>query len=201
MKDLSPGGMLILTAETLDPQTEVNFRFNLPPIPPGHPIEGQGVVVRRTPGTSMGIQFVQLKDDDWKAIAEWAKSGQKKRILVADDDPAILRVVEKLLSHRGYEVITAQDGLEALTRVNEERPDAILLDIGMPGLNGLEVCAKLRATEATAAIPVGFLTARTEREYQKQALELGAVLWITKPFRPDKLATFVRVLFSQRKSP
>lgn len=72
-EDISEGGLLIQSPETFAPNTEVTFRFNLPPIPPGRPIEGQGMIVRAEPGIKMGIQFLLLTDADRKAIAEFVQ--------------------------------------------------------------------------------------------------------------------------------
>lgn len=124
----------------------------------------------------------------------------KKKILVADDDPAILQVVKMLLSSEGYEVITAVDGLDALRKAAREEPDAILLDISMPDLDGIELCAKLKSKEPTAKIPVGFLTAHEDIEHYGQALKHGGVVYLTKPFRREKLISLVGTLLSEHPS-
>ena len=121
-----------------------------------------------------------------------------KRILIADDDPSIRRIVQMVLTHEGLKVIVAEDGEDAFQKAITEKPDAILLDIRMPKMDGLELCSKLKATEATADIPVGFLTAQKELESYKQAQELGGVLYITKPFKPERLVDTVGVLLSSR---
>jgi DNA-binding response OmpR family regulator len=123
---------------------------------------------------------------------------QGKRILVADDDPPILRIVDMVLSRQGVEVLTAADGDQAFQLAVTEKPDAILLDIRMPGMNGLELCAKLKATDSTADIPVGFLTAEKDIETYKLAQELGSALFITKPFKPDRLVDTIGILLSAR---
>ena len=120
----------------------------------------------------------------------------KKKVLVADDDPDTLRLVSLLLSRHGLTVITAEDGEEAFQKALTEKPDAILLDIMLPRMDGLAVCAKLKAEEKTAPIPVGFLTARTDLESFKQAQQRGGLLYITKPFKPERLVTLVHVLLS-----
>jgi len=122
-----------------------------------------------------------------------------KRILIADDDPSIRRIVQIVLSHHGLTVITAEDGEDAFQKAITEKPDAILLDIRMPKMDGLELCSKLKATETTAHIPVGFLTAEKELESYKQAQELGGMLYITKPFKPERLVDTVGVLLSSRR--
>lgn len=127
-----------------------------------------------------------------------AKLTPSKKILVADDDPDTLRVLTKVLSHEGFKVITAQDGREALKKATRERPAAILLDIIMPKLDGIEVCAKLKAQKITANIPVGFLTARTDTEAYRQALEQGGMFYLTKPFEYEELVNFVGLLLASR---
>ena len=122
-----------------------------------------------------------------------------KRVLIADDDPSIRRIVQIVLSHHGLTVITAEDGEDAFQKAITEKPDAILLDIRMPKMDGLELCSKLKATETTAHIPVGFLTAEKELESYKQAQELGGMLYITKPFKPERLVDTVGVLLSSRR--
>lgn len=74
-RDISVDGLLVQARETFDPQTEVVFRVNLPPIPPGRLIEGQGIVVRTQPGVEMAIQFIQVKEADRQAIAEFVRQG------------------------------------------------------------------------------------------------------------------------------
>lgn len=123
---------------------------------------------------------------------------KKKKILVADDDPSILRLVEIMLTRHGLAVITAKDGEEAFEKAVLEKPDAILLDIKMPKLDGLQLCSKLKATESTAAIPVAFVTAQKDVGFFREAQELGSILYITKPFKPEKLIDAVGLLLSSR---
>ena len=126
---------------------------------------------------------------------------EKKLVLVAEDDPAIRRLVEIALQKSGLDVITAEDGEEAFQKAIIERPNAILTDIMMPRMNGLELTSRLKKTPSTARIPVGLLTAQRELEYYKGALELGSTLYITKPFRPDNLVTMVNLLLSGKRKP
>jgi len=126
------------------------------------------------------------------------KEPAKKKVLVADDDVSILRLVEMMLTRHGLTIITARDGEEAFEKAVMEVPDAILLDINMPKLDGFQLCSKLKATKSTANIPVGFLTAAKEVESYKQAQELGGILYVTKPFKPEKLIDAVGLLLSSR---
>lgn len=115
------------------------------------------------------------------------------KILVVDDVPENVRLLEAVLVHRGYEVVTATDGPAALDVVETEEPDLILLDVMMPGLDGYAVCSQLRANHATAALPVIMVTSSVGQE-RKKAIEAGADDFIPKPFNHDELLTRVRSL-------
>lgn len=127
-----------------------------------------------------------------------ADAAPKKKILVADDDASILRLVQMMLARHGLTIITARDGEEAFQKAVTEKPDAILLDIKMPKLDGFQVCSKLKATQTTASIPVGFFTAQRDIDSYKQAQELGGLLYITKPFNPERLIDTVGLLLAAR---
>jgi DNA-binding response OmpR family regulator len=113
------------------------------------------------------------------------------RILVADDDPVIVRLLQVNFRLEGYEVETAAHGEEALRKAKELRPELILLDVMMPGLDGWEVCRRLKDDPAIAEIPVLFLSARAQEEDRKRGLELGVVDYVTKPFDPGELVALV----------
>jgi CheY-like chemotaxis protein/class 3 adenylate cyclase len=115
------------------------------------------------------------------------------KILVVDDVPENVRLLEAVLVPRGYAVVTANDGLEALELVATEEPDLILLDVMMPGLDGYAVCSHLRANDDTAVLPVIMVTSSIGQEKTK-AIEAGADDFIPKPFNHDELLTRVRSL-------
>ena len=121
---------------------------------------------------------------------------EAKKILIAEDDPGTRRIVTIALEKAGLKVIQAKDGAEAFDMARQLRPDAILLDIGLPKMDGLEVCKKLHSTPGTAGIPVGFLTAHVESESYQEAAKTGGVLFMPKPFKPEKLANFVNILLA-----
>jgi len=120
-------------------------------------------------------------------------SDRPAKILVVDDVPENVRLLEAVLVPRGYEVVTATDGLAALDLVETEEPDLILLDVMMPGLDGYAVCRHLRANDATAVLPVIMVTSSFGQEKRK-AIEAGADDFIPKPFNHDELLTRVRSL-------
>jgi len=119
------------------------------------------------------------------------------RILVADDDPMIIRLLEIKLSQAGYDVISAEDGLQALDAATKQVPDLIVLDGMMPGLDGFEVLRRLRDQPGTRNIPIIVLTARDQREDVEDALSSGASSYLVKPVNPhDLIAVIARHLAS-----
>ena len=111
---------------------------------------------------------------------------KKPVVLAVDDTPENLDVVKGLLSAQ-YVVKAAINGMMALKIAEKQLPDLILLDIRMPNMDGYEVCRKLKANEATADIPVIFLTGESDAASEADALEVGAAGYITKPIDPDAL--------------
>lgn len=113
-------------------------------------------------------------------------------VLVVDDQPANVRLVGTVLSDAGFDVMPATSGEQALARLQHAQPDLILLDMRMPGMDGFEVLERLRRDAALADIPVIFLTAAAERELVVEALDAGAVDYLTKPFVAEELVARVR---------
>lgn len=115
-------------------------------------------------------------------------------ILVVDDEPAVLRLVELNLELDGYVVITASNGVEAIDLASQHRPDLIVLDVMMPGLDGLEVAERLKSDPATQAIPIIFLSARSAASDVSLGLAAGAASYMTKPFDAAVLSAKIAAL-------
>jgi DNA-binding response OmpR family regulator len=116
------------------------------------------------------------------------------RVLAVDDDPTILRLLQVNLEMDGHEVFTAEDGEMALVRAREVAPQVVLLDVMMPNLDGWQVCERLRADEATADLPVVFLSARAQESDLARGHAVGADAYVTKPFDPLELVELVERL-------
>jgi two-component system KDP operon response regulator KdpE len=118
------------------------------------------------------------------------------KILIADDDPQILRALRITLTARGYDVVIARDGNQAISAAIDEHPDLVVLDLGMPGLTGIEVIEALRGwTE----IPILVVSGRSESFDKVDALDAGADDYVTKPFAADELLARIRAL--SRRTP
>jgi len=119
---------------------------------------------------------------------------QKPRILCVDDEPANLKLLEALLAPRGYEVIKATDGKEALEKLNEQGMDIVLLDVMMPEINGFEVCKKIKEDNRYRHIPVVMITALRSREDRIKGIEAGAEDFISKPFDHGEVLARIKML-------
>jgi DNA-binding response OmpR family regulator len=117
-----------------------------------------------------------------------------QHILVVDDDLAVAKTVERALLLEGYRVTVAHDGHESLLRARQDTPDLAVLDVVMPGMNGIELCQRLRATPGLSAIPVLFLTAKHEITDKAAGFGAGADDYLTKPFDVRELVMRVRAL-------
>src|SRR6516225_1157645 len=112
-------------------------------------------------------------------------------ILVVDDEPRIVQLVRDYLEHGGFTVLTASDGASALRSARTGKPDLVVLDLGLPGVDGLDVARSLRRE---GVVPIIMLTARTEESDKLVGLELGADDYLTKPFSPKELVARVRAV-------
>src|SRR5262245_16340186 len=119
---------------------------------------------------------------------------RRSRVLVADDTESVRSLFERLLSSDGHEVISASDGRAALDAIQRERPDVVLLDVEMPGMDGLEVCRRLKADPATRLTPVVMVTGQTDLSDRIRGIEAGADEFLSKPVHPQELRGRVRSL-------
>ena len=118
-------------------------------------------------------------------------------ILVVDDEPKIVQLVRDYLEHAGFSVITASDGASAIRSAGTGHPDLIVLDLGLPGLDGIDVARTLRRD---TAVPIIMLTARADESDKLVGLELGADDYMTKPFSPKELVARVRAVLRRAES-
>lgn len=119
-----------------------------------------------------------------------------RKILAVDDEKHIVRLVQVNLERQGYEVVTANDGKEALQKVEEEHPDLVVLDVMMPFMDGFEVLQNLRRNPATREIPVIMLTAKAQDADVFKGWQSGVDCYLTKPFNPMELVSFVKRIFN-----
>ncbi len=118
----------------------------------------------------------------------------RKKILIADDEPLILELIEVSLEGLPYEIILASDGDEALRKIWEEHPDLVILDVMMPRKDGFEICRMIKAEPKLSATPVILLSAKGNEEIAKQGEEAGAIMYICKPFSPKQLRSVLNGL-------
>ena len=121
-----------------------------------------------------------------------------RRILIADDEPDLRRMLTAYLKAEGYEPSVAADGPQALERVRAEAPDLVVLDVGMPGIDGFEVLQRIRAD---SDVPVIMLTARSEEVDRVVGLTVGADDYVTKPFSPRELAARIKAVLRRGRRP
>lgn len=120
----------------------------------------------------------------------------RRTILVVDDEPKIVQVVQQYLEQEGFGVLTAADGPSAITTVLRERPDLVVLDLMLPGVDGLQVCREIQRLQPT---PIIMLTAKAEESDKLLGLELGADDYVTKPFSVRELTARIRVVLRRTK--
>ncbi len=126
-------------------------------------------------------------------------SSQRGVVLVVEDEPAIADLLRMYLSREGFQVLVETEGQEALKAVVDHRPSCILLDVGLPGMDGIEVCRRLRAEQDWT--PVLFCTARDDEVDRVLGLELGADDYITKPFSPREVVARVKAVVRRARGP
>lgn len=120
------------------------------------------------------------------------------RIVVCEDDPVILKLLQVALRETGYELLTAPDGVAGLELIERERPDAILTDVTMPRMNGLELADAVRARPDLAHIPIVFLSASAQRTHLEEGFRHGATAYVAKPFRAAELRSALEWVLGDR---
>lgn len=120
------------------------------------------------------------------------------RVLIVDDDPAVTSLLRRAIAYEGYEVATAASGDEALAAAYEQPPDLVVLDVMLPGIDGMEVCRRLRMGDPN--LPILMLTARDEERSEIQGLGVGADDYVTKPFSIEVLVARIRSLLRRTRT-
>lgn len=128
------------------------------------------------------------------------ESTAEGRVLAVDDSPDALHLLSVILKHRGFEVFLADGGVAGLEIARRHSVDAILLDVMMPDMNGLEVCRHLKRAPETASIPVILVTARDDIETRSQGMEIGVADYLTKPLNQEELVRRLRVQIEGRRT-
>jgi DNA-binding response OmpR family regulator len=123
-----------------------------------------------------------------------------KKILVIEDDPAISRLVDYSLRHEGYAVITATNGLEGIRKARQEGPDLVILDVMLPGMDGFEICHRLRDEPDTAQLPILMFSAKAQEVDKNTGLKVGADDYLPKPAAPAEIVGRVGKLLAKKKS-
>jgi len=123
----------------------------------------------------------------------------REKILIVEDEKDIIKMLEYNLKKEGFRILSVQDGEDALDSANKERPDLIILDLMLPGMDGLEVCRNLKGDTKTASIPLIMLTAKSQESDKVVGLELGADDYMTKPFSPRELIARIKAVLRRVK--
>ena len=132
-------------------------------------------------------------------VKEVIKMG--KKILVIEDDPATLRLVDYSLKQEGYEIITASNGLEGIRKARGESPDLVILDVMLPGMDGFEICYRLRSEPTTAKLPILMFSAKAQEIDKDTGIKVGADDYLTKPSAPADIINRVEKLLAKKKGP
>jgi DNA-binding response OmpR family regulator len=136
---------------------------------------------------------LELVDD----IGGTGKKSGRQTVLLVEDEDALRLVLRDLLEREGYSVIEARDGVQALDEIDRAAPDALVLDLNLPRMDGYQVLSHIRARAATATLPVLVLTARGDEDSEVKVFESGANDFITKPFRPRALSARLKALLKK----
>jgi two-component system, OmpR family, alkaline phosphatase synthesis response regulator PhoP len=123
----------------------------------------------------------------------------EKKILVIEDDPATSRLVDYSLRHEGFQVITAFNGLEGIRKATNESPDLVILDVMLPGMDGFEICHRLREQPATAKLLILMFSAKAQDIDKNTGLKVGADDYLSKPAAPAEIVNRVNKLLAKKR--
>ena len=123
-----------------------------------------------------------------------------KKILIIEDDPATQRLVDYSLKQEGYQIISASNGLEGIRKALGESPDLIILDVMLPGMDGFEICYRLRSEPSTANLPILMFSAKAQEIDKDTGIKVGADDYLTKPSAPADIVNHVNKLLAKKKS-
>jgi CheY-like chemotaxis protein len=167
--------------------------------------EGPSAERRKNPLRFPALLVHEGQGADNRAVTDNASapSGWRgpARILVIDDEPSVRFLVRRLLEFDGYEVVVVDDGIRGLAAAQQQRPDAIVLDLMMPVMDGYQVLANLRTDPRTASVPVVVLTAASTVAAGQRVRDAGAVACLTKPFAPEELAASLSSAIAEAHEP
>ncbi|MNM85571.1 Response regulator MprA [compost metagenome] len=119
-------------------------------------------------------------------------------VMVVDDSLTVRKASQRLLTRAGYQVVLARDGVDALRQLQEVMPDAMLVDIEMPNMDGFDLTRNVRADSRTTHMPVVMITSRTAEKHRRYAAEIGVNVYLGKPFNEDELLRTLRQLIGER---
>jgi DNA-binding response OmpR family regulator len=122
-----------------------------------------------------------------------------KKILIIEDDPATQRLVDYSLKQEGYQIITASNGLEGIRKALGESPDLVILDVMLPGMDGFEICYRLKSEPTTANLPILMFSAKAQEIDKDTGIKVGADDYLTKPSAPADIVNHVYKLLAKKK--
>ena len=122
-----------------------------------------------------------------------------KKILIIEDDPATSRLVSYSLKHEGFEVLTAPNGLDGIRKAHTEKPDLVILDVMLPGMDGFEICHRLKAEPDTAKLPILMFSAKAQEIDKETGLKVGADDYLAKPAAPSDIINHVEKLLATKR--
>jgi two-component system alkaline phosphatase synthesis response regulator PhoP len=121
-----------------------------------------------------------------------------KKILIVEDDPATQRLVEYSLKQEGYQIITASNGLDGIRKALNDSPDLVILDVMLPGMDGFEICYRLRSEPSTKTLPILMFSAKAQEIDKDTGIKVGADDYLTKPSAPSVIVSHVEKLLATK---